>query len=272
MSNIRLCYFGGSGGFVALHLLLASNQFDCAFTNGIPFEDVIKTHWDINNHRDWKHSEIWPDNNSTRLLDSDKRKIYFFCNPTVDNIADFDGDIIFVYTDVCSQIELARYKKAFIYHPLADSRIAYYKKHLFRWRKFYNKIKDDQWPKCTSPRKIKQLPYSIQKELENMMPEINVQPYSTYLSNFTPVTVPSEDDLINSATTIANGDQVIASVAEFVKHATDVIKLQHLINNLNLLTAVTGATVNQHQIDIRNKWVTLHPQWLLDKIKINCFL
>jgi hypothetical protein len=76
-NHLHLNYFGGSGGFLALHLLLLSNRYVNELSGRM--DSVIPTQWRIPDHSKWKEHEIWPDNNTTLSM-AGSPKLFFYCN------------------------------------------------------------------------------------------------------------------------------------------------------------------------------------------------
>ena len=74
--DLSLFYFGGSGGFLLLHLLLMSGKFYAA---GIDINN-LEQQWNISDPSKWKDQEVWPKNLLTSRAVSDKTKLYFNCN------------------------------------------------------------------------------------------------------------------------------------------------------------------------------------------------
>ena len=74
-----------------------------------------KQQWNINEDRSkWKETEKWPTNHLTQKS-SFKNKLFFRCNPSPKDIIQ-DADIkILVYTDIETQIMLAKSKRAMWY-------------------------------------------------------------------------------------------------------------------------------------------------------------
>lgn len=271
MSDIKLCYFGGSGGFILLHLLLLSDQFHCVFQDEHnDLHEIINSQWCIVDKNKWKQLEIWPNNISTQISKTCKSKIYFFCNPTVDNVSKFDGNTVLLYTDIESQLELAFYKKAYMFSNFSnDSYISYYRNCLKRFKLAYDNFKDPSWPVCYGPKKFSRLPLQIQQEVMNNLPreDWHVTRYSRFVESHR-----HSDAYMyysKNSKTLPNGNRVIHPVFDFFNYANVTIKLQDVINNLDLLSDITHVPTNTAQIDLRNKWVALHPLILLNSIGIN---
>lgn len=270
MSNIKLCYFGGSGGFILLHLLLLSNKFSCVFPNNATLNEVIEKQWNICNNLHWKQTEVWPLNTLTYKESIKNQKIYFFCNPKIEDVSKFDGKIIFLYTDALTQLKLAHYKRAFIYTDVElYSAVKYYKYFLQLWKHHYNNIKDPSWPVCYGPKKFKRLSQHIQQEmlLHDCTDKcLNFPEYSTYLQNS--YMTPGFHSLNENLKELLDGTKVLDSVFDFAQYANVAVKLQDIINDISLLSNITNKAVTQQQTDLRNKWILLHPAEMLNQIGI----
>ena len=84
MTNVNINYCGGSGGFMALWILLLSTDYRCKFNYKTQDLSVIKkNHWQIKTINEWKFTEIWPSNEET-FRSNIKNKLFYFCNPTDD--------------------------------------------------------------------------------------------------------------------------------------------------------------------------------------------
>jgi hypothetical protein len=277
--DIKLCYFGGSGGFILLHLLLLSGKFTCEFRGREKNLDKIIDHqWNIKNPECWKAQEIGLNNAQTQKLNTNQSKIYFFCNPTIDQIKKFKGKVVFLYTDVLSQLELSYYKKAYVFFgPKKSSYFSYYRHRLKLWINHYNDIRDPQWPRCFGPNKFSRLPVHIKDELLS-------DPYTTDLLNivrYNEILIDGKNKdphykeiknlFLDNARELTNGSLVSDEVFNFFQHTDVSIKLQTAINDLTTLSDITGEPVNQAQVDLRNRWISLHPPELLKNIGINVY-
>jgi len=261
-SDVKLCYFGGSGGFILLHLLLLSNQFYCRFaTDNKSTTEIIKHQWNVSDPNKWKSTEIWPDNRGTQLAVTNKRKLFFFCSPTIEKISQFDGVTVFLYADAQTQISMAFYKKAYVY---CWNWFSFYRMRLQQWQQHYNNIKDVDWPSCTGPNGFRNLPDRIKQEVLTdpyTKQCLNIPNYHLYHSDI--------NHHLYHNKKLPNGDVVLTEVFNFFKHADVPIKLSNVISDLNVLSELTGVAVNQQQIDLRNHWISLHPAQLLHDAGIN---
>lgn len=257
MNNINLIYSGASGGFLLLHLLLLSGRYTVALKNNHDIATAIMEQWEIKNSAKWKDSEVWPDNSQTQLLETDLRKIYFYCNTKLLDIVR-PAQLAVIYTDYRSQQQLAYYKKAHWYKdetkPAFDFKFSAYVKLLRSWQEHYNNIKDPEWPKCVSFRHIDRLPLNIQHEvLDN--------PYTAEFLNY---------QYTSERIVDVNGVEMYQQSAEYVKSAHIAIKLQDVVNSNGeiLVDAFDIPPLNTQQQQLIAHWRGLHPPALLDRIGI----
>jgi hypothetical protein len=274
--DVKLCYFGGSGGFIVLHLMLLSKNFFCQFCDPEQtIEQIIDKQWKISEPRLWKANEYWPDNIKTQNAQTDLRKIYFFCSPNIDEVNRFDGKIFFLYLDAYAHIKMVEYKHANYFYnestSLFDNYVAYYRAKLQGWQEHYKNIKDPSWPRCTGPSGFKTLPHHIQKELLDnpyTSANLNIQKY-----------IPLDNDnrnkkielLHSKKVTAANGIEVMPEVGNFLCYADLALCLTDIINDLDILNQISKSTINQDQIALRNRWTSLHPSSLLNSIGIKTY-
>lgn len=267
-SDVKLCYFGGSGGFILLHLLLLSDQFHCSFATDKSTTEIIKHQWNVSDPDEWKSTEIWPDNLNTQSAVVNKRKLFLLCNPTIEEISQFTGATVFLYADAQTQVNMALYKRAHWFRRPDDWHwVPFYRKKLQQWRRHYNNIKDVDWPSCTGPNGFRNLPDRIRQE-------VLADPYTERCLNIASFNakhpVPSNINyLLRNNKKLPNGDVVLTKVFNFFKRADVSINLSNVISDLNVLSEITGVAVNQKQIDLRNHWISLHPTQLLHDAGIN---
>lgn len=270
--DIKLCYFGGSGGFIFLHLLLLSKQYTCCFQQNESVSGAIAKQWRIKDSQPWKSTETWPDNSATLGLETKQSKIYFFCNPVKQDIQLFPGRTVLLYTDKNSHIELAHFKKAWLFNPYGNSfynYVSYYRHQFSSWQFHYNNIKDPSWPKCLSPRSFPKLPDHIKKELlqhPNTAQLLKIKKYERYNRLKTLVTY--YKNKLKPASILPNGDKVLKEVSDFFPHADVAISLQDVIKQPKILENLTRVPVNTDQLNLRDRWLSLHPDWLLKKINL----
>lgn len=99
-----------------LHETSAANVTDFPGWFNRRLAEVIDHNWNITDHKKWKHNEIWPINADTLVSKCSDRpyKIFFTCNIINDWLA-LPGKKVVLYTDIDTQLELARYKQAWVY-------------------------------------------------------------------------------------------------------------------------------------------------------------
>lgn len=159
-NDIGIFYYGGSGGFFALHLVLLSDVYKCIFEGQEQdFETIFERQWNITVQASWKKQETWPNNSLTRSS-SFLNKIFFYCNPTHDDFYNFDGKKIVIYTDFDTQIALCKAKHAgmFVKEDVIN-------KSLERsFAAFYSAVRDQSWPDCPTVSDFYLLSQDIQDE------------------------------------------------------------------------------------------------------------
>lgn len=260
MNDLTLSYFGGSGGFLLLHLLLLSGKFNTEFTKFTnnkhqTLKDIINFQWNMTENTEWKKSEVWPDNKITNTTESDLCKLYFVCSPSEDTYI-YPSKKLLLYTDIDSHFELAFYKKAYWFYGSKTKSldVAKFKLVLLHWKSHYKNLKGSDWPKCISFRKIHRLPEKVQQELlENQHTQLilNYQSQWPGRKNF-------------------EGTLVAEEILPFLNSADYVIKLQDLINTEGriLENLLDLPEINEQQIDLIKHWKSLHPPEFLTKIGI----
>jgi hypothetical protein len=158
--DVHLFYYGASGGFFALHLLLLTNLYRCAFFGKYQdYKQIIPYQWKINDVSKWKSLEVWPDNESTFSLQTDARKVYFTCNPTPEQVDQYDGIKVLLYTSLDTQWYLAKTKRAKWFAPACQT--PQYLDDQLSSR--YSKIKFIHWPQCSTVEQFLNLPEDIQR-------------------------------------------------------------------------------------------------------------
>jgi hypothetical protein len=259
MNDLKLCYSGGSGGFLLLHLLLLSGKFYTAFDVNESINSIIDKQWNVSDHLKWKKSETWPNNLATLSATTSLDRLYFICNPDEDSASFVPAKNLMLYTDIDSQIELSYYKKAYWFFNDRSSslKIAVFKKLIQEWNAHYCNLKDPSWPSHVSARHINRLPKKIQQELLDSEQTLRL------LKKFADCRLCS----------VANykKDLVNLSILPFLQNADVVVKLQDLVNsNGTVLENLLGIPpINRQQRDLIDHWKKLHPPDLLEKIAIN---
>lgn len=163
--DINLFYFGASGGFFCLHLLLLTDQYSCVFCkHGQDFETVFRKQWDISNISDWKSHECWPNNKKTQTSTL-TNKIYLTCNEINDFIS-YPGIPIILYTDIETQWYLAETKRAFWFFGKTNEELL--KEIHKNFEAYYQAIKADDraddGTRCKDKQSFNFLPDHIEKE------------------------------------------------------------------------------------------------------------
>jgi hypothetical protein len=176
--DITIFYFGASGGFFLLYMLLLTKQYRCVFKDGSvdAFSNRL-THWNISDVSKWKDTEIWPDNGKTLVAKFDTHKVYFVCNPdplflTKPGIHDgqfekLPSTKILLYTDLATQWNLAKTKRAYWFQQGRDLdgsgpvwQTDEFMEGQFRIR--YDNVKQPEWPDCATSADFYSLPKHIQ--------------------------------------------------------------------------------------------------------------
>jgi len=247
-NNLHLNYFGGSGGFLALHLLLLSHHYCNDLNNQL--DTVLAHQWNISDHSKWKYNETWPDNNKTFSMPGSP-KLFFYCNHPVLQWAQLSGIKLLVYTDLASQLALSNYKKSWMH----QTDITPSERDLnFHFELFYNAVKDISWPECNSINNSKNLPEHIQQELLS---------HNDYL-DFLKATSWSQWFIVKNQANTINNDIVYSEAAAAAKHSNIVVKLQDIVNTdgAALLTPL-GLAVNDQHIGLIQRWKSLHSNEIL---------
>lgn len=256
--DLNLLYSGGSGGFILLHFLLLSDQFDVVFKNNKSYHDAVKWQWQISNSDKWKSNEYWPDNNATSKIITDKRKIYFFCNPQQhSDLRAYCKYNVALYVDYASQLKLAYFKKAWIYEKkfkcARDPKFTAMRQLLRNWKSHYNNIRDTTWPKYTTIKNIQSLPKKIRREILQ----------DPYTRNFT-------EYYYQKPIIRFRGRPVFSGFVPYLNRANVVINLQEFINSRgqNVVDLLKLPPVNTQQIELIEHWCSLHPVELLTQVGI----
>lgn len=256
--DLNLLYSGGSGGFILLHFLLLSDQFDVVFKNNKSCQDAVKWQWQISNPDKWKSNEYWPDNNATSKIVTDKRKIYFYCHPQQHpDLGSYCQYNAALYVDYASQLKLAYFKKAWIYekqHKCAQNpKFTELRQLLHSWKIHYNNIRDESWPKYVGIKNINSLTEHIKNEL---LEDPHTQKFLDY-RHYEP-------------TALFNGVKVFDQHVPYLQTADVVINLQEFINSRgqNVVDLLKLPPVSPQQIELIEHWCSLHPVELLTQVGI----
>lgn len=235
-TDLNLFYYGASGGFFCLHLLLLTGQYDCKFERDLKFNQIFQSQWDITSHKLWKSSEVWPDNNAT-VASNITNKIYYTCNNELE-FTKFSGKKIVVYTDIDTQYYLAQTKRAYWFysidimnHNLAEK---------------YNIIKGKDWPSCNSNEQFNKLPKWIIDECIN---EFN---FGIYL-----IDIPTVESI-----SISHNNERIYTKLKTLIESTEIdilVKYQDLIKtNGEVLFDQLGITGNPQCKEFVDMYLQLH--------------
>lgn len=247
MTELSLNYYGGSGGFMALWVLLLGSDYRCAFDCSDSLEDIFKKQWSIQDHKTWKSTEIWPNNELTKQSKS-KQKVYFHCSPSNDT---WDDDQkytrVFLYTDFDTQIELSELKNAFVNYNRQTADV-YPLRPFVGW---YNDIKDPSWPDIKSFADLSKLPKRIHNEVCSTLGITE-----TYVL-----------DLKNKDKAMFNGEYVWKDLPNKLNDADVAVKLQDIVStNGNALLNPLGYKSNSRVKNFIAKWLALHPKQLQEKL------
>ena len=253
-NNIHLGYFGASGGFLVLHLLLLSGEYSSSLNDHL--DTIIQQQWNIKNHLDWKDREVWPDNNFSDPADH-RPKLFFHMNPDANHWKILSNRKLFLYTDLKSQLALSKYKRAFFYNKNNDLKTLDINYHFVQ---FYNNIKDSSWPDCNSISDSFWLDNHIQQEL-NKYPD-----YKDFLSSSS-----WEHWMIIKSKNYSIGkDTVYDKCIDIANNSNGIFKLQDIVNsNGSVLFDYLGIASNKKQIELIHHWKSLHTRNLLEQIGID---
>lgn len=109
--NINMVYWGGSGGYFLLHLLLLSDiPFCCLPVSSSKHNFLKQWHTDYPN---WKSTELEPINWHTLESNADN-KIFFTCNPRDTTWLSYPGTKVQMYAQDSIRIQMATLKKAYL--------------------------------------------------------------------------------------------------------------------------------------------------------------
>jgi hypothetical protein len=265
MQNINLHYSGGSGGFIALHLLLLTNQYFCSFAEFVDDSNflenlnfIIESQWSVTDISKWKNNEYWPNNQKTMEYDSKRCKIFFHCN---EFISIYPGKSLLIYTDLKSQNALNKIKNSNWYINNA------YTPRLI-WQKIYHDIKSKDWNSTVDlTTKFETLPDYQQMEVTK---EILKHSNTVSNTNINLTSAALEESVLSNYKVLENGIKVIPEVHKFYKTADYSVKLQDLINsNGKALLNLFGIEHSENHSKLIEKWKKIHPWDLLETIGIN---
>ena len=257
MNDIKLGYSGASGGFLVLHFLLLSNQFNTKFNFTGTFDEMLSTHWNISNPSRWKKSEVWPDNTLTKNLPN--QRLFFFCNPnlTHNDWQSCEADALVLYTDIDSQIALGKYKNAG--HVAVDpERYTIAKSLLQDWHVRYKIFRQPHWP-------VK-LPFNQVWRLPELLDNKH---YQEIKQNLNKLKLISPEEHKNTAVKFKN-DMVTKLIVPYLEQGKYNLKLQDFVNTDGevLCNMLNIGPVNNKQHMLISNWKKLHTKSLLNSINI----
>lgn len=106
-----MVYWGGSGGYFLLHLLLLSDiPFCCLPVTSTKYNFLKQWHTDYAN---WKTTELEPINSHTLEREA-SNKIFFTCNPDNDDWKKFPGLKVQIYAQDSLRISMAKLKNSYL--------------------------------------------------------------------------------------------------------------------------------------------------------------
>jgi hypothetical protein len=266
MKDLSLHYAGGSGGFIALHLILLTKKYFCSFLDtpfineknfDKNFAKIMDDHWNISSLNSWKLSEWQPVNENTEIASTSRNKIFFHCS---NYICEHNAETILIYTDIKSQNSLAKLKKSYWYTAIPSPT------HRLIWQNYYNSIKAEHWGEDADLTvDFNSLPKYQQDEILAIMP---AEPKPVRFARDEPVNL-NEDAILTNYIELDNGIRVLPAVADFYKKADHKILLQDIINTKGkALTDSLNIEHNEEQVKLVNRWISLHPADFLPSIGI----
>jgi hypothetical protein len=233
-NDVTIFYFGASGGFFALYMLLLSKQYQCVFNNGSTNAfDIKDSQWNITDVAKWKDSEIWPNNVETLHANFSVNKVYFVCNPdplfltgpgpAPNGYTRLPGKKLLLYTDLETQWYLAKTKRAYWFQdgrelngsgPIWKNPEFMQKQLQYR----YSNARLPGWPDCNTFEEFYRLPQEIQNECREHHHLWEVLDYEKFDNNdYFPTGVEYQ------------GNMIYKRAAEFMDGMDVVVKLQDII-------------------------------------------
>jgi hypothetical protein len=247
--DVYLGYRGGSGGFLLLHLLLCSGEYHVSFEDGLTFDDAIDIQWQITDTMRWKNNEVWPDRHETMVKDSPLPRIFYYCNP-----------------DISEYFFPQKY--------IVNS---------------YQRCKDPSWPNVEDFESYSRLPkyirdeceiqhglgplsrrYTMHKKFVWLYTDIDTQhELAFYKKAHWYWQQPEKPKQVDAHETY-NNTPVEVEALPFLQRCDTVLYLQHLIKNPGILIDQgLIKSVNARQTQLIEKWLSLHPRELLQKINLD---
>lgn len=244
-NDLVLYYYGGAGGFYALHLLLLSGHYKCVFHGeSQDLTDIMERQWNIHDIAQWKKTETWPKNKSTETSDI-PHKVFMICQPKPEDLAKFPGDTLIVYTDADTHWDIVNTKNC---GPFAGYDHQYYKNVHFV--NMYNDVRADGWPNVTDLSDYDTLPDHIKVELQE---SFKYTPESVDLRDILfPTTKYHDTDIYEKYQTVLD-----------IKNKKYVYSLQELIRSQGeVLYQDLGLDFNSECQKFTEHYVSLHPEHL----------
>lgn len=248
--DIYLGYRGGSGGFLLLHLLLCSDDYHLCFRDGYTFKDAMDMQWHITDPYRWKNTEVWPDRHATMCQSSPLPYIFYYCNPRI-------GEYFWTNQEY-----------------IANS---------------YQKIKDQSWPNVEDFESYSRLPKYIRDECETrhdlaplvrryaadkrfvwLYTDIDSQnELAFYKKANWYVDEPEKPKQVQLDYGIYNNTRVDIKAVPFLLDCDTALYLQDVIKNPAVLVEQgLIRSVDSRHTQLIDKWLSLHPRQLLQKINL----
>lgn len=128
--DVTIVYPGGSGGFLLYFLLLLTENFISGDELILNSNNLLQSINDrisqqypnslMNNSKNWKVNEIWPNNFAIKYKSLNKRKLFLICNPLFEKNEFYKNleissntFIILLYTNIHLHLRLAYDKNAY---------------------------------------------------------------------------------------------------------------------------------------------------------------
>lgn len=163
MQDVAIFYYGGCGGFFALHLLMLSGEFQCVWdSDSQDWDDIFQKQWQVKQITNWKNTETWVDNTQTQASDF-PRKVFFVVNPTAADFDRFNAVKVVVFTDADTQWLTSTVKQCFLFtHQTMSDKAT----ELFI--QSYNNVRGADWPTVNQASDYQNLPDSVKQEISDV--------------------------------------------------------------------------------------------------------
>jgi hypothetical protein len=250
--DVNLFYYGASGGFLCLHLLLLTGSYRCKFMGDEQnFENIFAKQWQIKNIEKWKSHETWPDNDATLEADL-PNKVFYICND-VDKLSLYPGKLIVLYTDIETQWILSKTKHAYWFVDRTPADL--FKEINDNFTEYYDKVKGFDWPGCDNINEFQNLPERIKTECREIWK----------FDKRWPIDDPTDENLLINYRNNFTTHYKDIPVYDKLKKEIDIdnvdiaIKLQDLIiTNGNILFDRLGIDGNSKCKDFIDFWLSKH--------------